>query len=95
MTAILNNKDLYIQDILQAYVQSVITLNRYFYIKLLKKINLGQGNVLKILRLLYSVPEAGIYWFRTYYKYYTKKLNLITFTYNPYLLYNSQAIVGL
>ena len=95
MTAILNNKDLYIRDISQAYIQSATTLNYYFYIKPPKKINLGQGNILKVLQPLYNVPEAGTHWFRTYHKHYTKKLNLTTSIYDPCLLYNSQAIVGL
>ena len=95
MAMLLDDRDLYSRDISQAYVQSTTALNRRFYIKPPKEIDLGQGNVLKVLRPLYGVPEAGTHWFRTYHKHHIEKLNLTTSTYDPCLLYNSQAIVGL
>jgi hypothetical protein len=41
------------------------------------------------------VPEAGTHWFRTYHKHHTDRLGLTTSTYDPCLLYNDQAVVGL
>ena len=70
-------------------------MNRQFYIKPLKEIDLGTGNILRILRPLYGVPEAGTHWFRTYHKHYIERLGLTISTYDPCLLYNDQAVVGL
>jgi len=35
-----------------------------------------QGIILKVVRPLYGIPEAGNYWFKTYYNYYIKELNI-------------------
>jgi hypothetical protein len=55
---------LYLQDILQAYVQSTTLLNHDFFVKPLLKLanhlNL-QDKVLKVVKPLYKVPEAGNY----------------------------------
>lgn len=91
----LDDRNLYIRHISQAYVQLTTALNRRFYIKPPKEIDLGQGNVLKALRPLYGVPKAGTHWFRTYHKHHIEKLNLTISTYDLCLLYNHQAIVGL
>ena len=40
---------------------------------------------MRIMKPLYGIAEAGVYWWVTYYKYYCEKLNIITFTYNAYL----------
>ncbi len=54
---------LYLRDISQAYVQSITTLNREFYIipphELAKQLNLDDNSVVKVLRPLYGVPESG------------------------------------
>jgi hypothetical protein len=42
--------------------------------------------LLKVLRLLYGVPEAGIHWFHTYYNHHTEKLKLQQSSYDPCLL---------
>jgi hypothetical protein len=53
--------------------------------------------VLKVLRLLYNVLEAGNYWFRTYYKHYIKHLYIQQLTYDPCLLQSNASfgVVGL
>jgi hypothetical protein len=53
--------------------------------------------ILKILKPLYRVPKAGNHWFKTYYTYYTKNLNITQLTYDPCLLYSNKPfnIVGL
>ena len=33
------------------------------------------------------MPEAGNYWFKTYYQHYVYKLKIEQLTYDPYLLY--------
>src|SRR6266699_6676988 len=78
-------------------------LNQDFYIRapLELSIVLGvlEGIILKVVRPLYSIPKAGNYWFKTYYNYYIKELNISQSTYNPCLLYLNNStnfrIVGL
>jgi hypothetical protein len=50
-------------------------------------LRVSQGIILKVIRLLYGIPEAGNYWFKTYHNYYIKELNMSQSTYNPCLLY--------
>src|SRR6266702_5718510 len=74
-----------------------MNLNRKFYIQLLYKLLINDNLILKVLKPLYSVLEARNYWFKTYYAYYIKNLNITQLTYNPYLLYSNKpfSIVGL
>jgi hypothetical protein len=46
---------------------------------------------------LYGVLKAGNHWFKTYYTYYVKNLNITQLTYDPCLLYSNKpfGIVGL
>ena len=59
----LHDSHLYLRDILQAYVQSATKLNREFYVRppreLQDKLGIGKDSVLKVLKPLYGVPEAG------------------------------------
>jgi hypothetical protein len=93
--AVVLNRDLYLRDISQAYVQSETNLNRKFFVKPPKEINLGDTIALEVLRPLYGVPEAGTHWYKTYHKHHIEKLNLQTSSYDHCLLYNKEAIVGL
>ena len=95
IAAILDDRELCIRDISQAYVQSTTRLSRHFFIKPPREIDLGHDNVLKVLRPLYGVPEAGTHWFRTYHRHHIDKLQLATSTFDPCLLYSDQAVVGL
>jgi hypothetical protein len=60
---IAENTGLYLQDILQAYIQSTTMLNRDFYVspprELAKRLNLTDDSVLKVIKPLYDVLEAG------------------------------------
>jgi hypothetical protein len=53
--------------------------------------------ILKVLKPLYKVLEARNHWFKTYYAYYVKNLNITQSTYNLCLLYSNKlfGIVGL
>jgi hypothetical protein len=53
--------------------------------------------ILKVLKPLYKVPEAGNHWFKTYYTYHVKNLNITQLTYDLCLLYSNKpfGIVGL
>ncbi|KAL3420591.1 hypothetical protein PVAG01_07036 [Phlyctema vagabunda] len=86
---------LHLRDISQAYIQSTTELNRSFFVKPPREIDIGPGNVLKVLKPLYGVPEAGTHWFNTYHAHHTKELGLQASTYDPCLLYGPQSIVAL
>lgn len=63
--------NLYLRDITQAYVQSATNLNRDFYIR--PPIELGnKDTILKVIKPLYGVPEAGNHWFYTYHRHHTQ-----------------------
>src|SRR5271170_4382435 len=93
----MGNYDLYLRDISQAYVQSTTNLNREFYVRLPRELLINNNLVLKVLKPLYGVPEAGNYWFKTYHAHYVKNLNITQSTYDPCLLYSNElfSIIGL
>ena len=94
---------LYLRDISQAYVQSVTKLNRDFYIvappELTAQLGIAAGSVVKVVKPLYGVPEAGNHWFKTYHSHHTRELEMSQSAYDPCLLYcthDSQfGVVGL
>jgi hypothetical protein len=73
---IIKNHNLYLYNILQAYIQSVTNLNREFYVQLSYKLLINNNLILKVLKPLYKVLKAGNHWFKTYYTYYIKNLNI-------------------
>ncbi|SLM34983.1 conserved hypothetical protein [Lasallia pustulata] len=97
MAAILPEKNLYLRDISQAYIQSTTFLNRDFFVRPPAKLKLQEGSILKVIKPLYGVPEAGNHWFNTYHCHHTEKLQMEQSIYDPCLLYctTSFGIVGL
>lgn len=103
ITAIMQdeNTKLYLRDISQAYVQSTTTLNRSFYVnppqELTTELGIPQSSILKVVKPLYGVPEAGNHWFKTYHAHHTQNLAMDQSSYDPCLLYSNQpfGIVGL
>ena len=94
----INSCSLYLRDITQAYVQSTTSLNQKFYVRPPQELDFGNGAILKIIKPLYGVPEAGAHWFNTYHKHHTKKLLMAQSTYDSCLLHtntNGFGIVGL
>jgi hypothetical protein len=89
---------LYLRDISQAYVQSATKLNRDFYIvapeELTSQLGLAKGSVVKVIKPLYGVPEAGNHWFKTYHSHHTNELYMKQSTYDPCLLYRSDTAFG-
>jgi hypothetical protein len=69
-----------VYDVSQAYVQSTTLLNREFYVRPPKEIddvlNLEEGTILKVIKPLYGIPEAGNHWFSTYHRHHTEKLRM-------------------
>src|SRR6266567_1453686 len=98
-----NGTHLYLRDISQAYVQSTTKLNRDFYIRapleLSIALGVSEGTILKVVRPLYGIPEAGNHWFKTYHNHHIKELNMNQSTYDPCLLHLNNptnfGIVGL
>jgi hypothetical protein len=69
---------LYLHDISQAYVQSTTMLNHDFYVnppwELVKRLNLTDDLVLKVVKPLYGIPEARNHWFKTYHSHHLNEL---------------------
>ena len=86
--------DLYLRDISQAYIQSTTHLNREFLVRPPVELGLHSDAILKIIKPLYGVPEAGNYWFSTYHSNHCEKLSMTQSTYNPYLLYTKNSSSG-
>jgi hypothetical protein len=89
---------LYLRDISQAYVQSNTRLNRDFFVRPPKELKLKEGSILKVVKPLYGVPEAGNHWFNTYHRHHLENLQMSESTYDPCLLYintNGFGVVGL
>ena len=76
LTAILigSGKNLYLRDILQAYIQSDTELYRDLYIKPPIELEFAHNMVLKVIKPLYRIPEAGNYWFNIYHIHHIKEL---------------------
>jgi hypothetical protein len=70
LTATLMNSisgtNLYLRDVTQAYVQSTTKLNREFYARPPHDLGIGLDDkaVLRIMKPLYGIPEAGNHWFK-------------------------------
>ena len=93
--------NLAIRDISQAYVQSATQLNRTFYVRppteLTRQMGLPDGSILRVVKPLYGVPEAGNHWFKTYHDHHTHNLDMVQSTYDPCLLHSTEpfGIVGI
>src|SRR6266700_5607095 len=74
-----------------------MNLNREFYIRPPRELPIDDDLILKVLKPLYGVLEARNYWFKIYYTYYVKNLNITQSTYDPCLLYSNKpfGIIGL
>jgi hypothetical protein len=92
------NCSVYVRDISQAYVQSTTHLNRDFYVRPPPEIDnilhLEKGTILKVIKPLYGIPEAGNHWFRTYHRHHTDKLNMAESSFDPCLLYTHGTAFG-
>jgi len=77
-----------LRDITQAYVQSTTPVNRLIIARPPKEIatSLPPNTVMKIMKPLYGLPEAGTHWFGTYYRHHCEKLKMIPSTYDSCLL---------
>ncbi|KAM4067548.1 cwf18 domain containing protein [Hirsutella rhossiliensis] len=74
-----------IRDITMAYTQSQTKLARNS-----KKIS--RGTILRIVKPLYGIAEAGAHWFNTYHDHHCRKLNMETSSFDPCLLITANNI---
>jgi len=58
-------------------------------------LQLGNNTIIKVIKPLYGIPEAGNYWFLIYHLHHIEKLKIKESTYNPCLLYTHKARVGI
>ena len=82
---------LWLRDITQAYVQSSSELARTVLARLPTQIrdNYPDGTVMRVIKPLYGIAEAGTHWWATYHNHHLKKLQMVTSTYDPCLLISS------
>ena len=79
--------ELYFRNIFQAYVQSIISLIKKFYIRSSIELELKIDHVFKIIKSLYEVFEADIHWYNIYHNHHTKQLTMQQSIYDFYLLH--------
>jgi hypothetical protein len=91
LTAMLPHLQLYLRDITQAYTQSKTELVRQFFVRPPIEMQLPPGSILRVVKPLYSVPEAGNHWYNTYHSHHVEKLGMNQSTYDPCLLYTVNA----
>lgn len=79
---------LMLRDITQAYPQSKTTLNREIYAQLPLELKekYPEGTILRVVKPLYGIAEAGPHWFHTYQGHHKEKLNMETSSFDPCLL---------
>lgn len=82
---------LWLRDITQAYVQSEKALRRKILAFLPQQIKhlYPEGTVMRVIKPLYGLAEAGTYWWVTYHNHHLKRLQMATSTYDPCLLISS------
>ncbi|KAM4067659.1 cwf18 domain containing protein [Hirsutella rhossiliensis] len=71
-----------IRDITMAYTQSQTKLAR----------KISRGTILRIVKPLYGIAEAGAHWFNTYHDHHCRKLNMETSSFDPCLLITANNI---
>jgi hypothetical protein len=95
LAACKKDSKLYLRDVTQAYTQSTTVLNRDFYVRPpAELVAIFRSKILKVIRPLYGIPEAGNHWFRTYQQHHMDRLNMTTSTYDPCLLHCTEAHKG-
>ena len=80
------------RDISQAYLQSETAIQRPIFIRPPPELGLRDGELLRVARPLYGIPEAGMHWFSTYHRHHIEALGIIASNYDPCLLFTPGAI---
>jgi len=97
LAATLPEYSLYLRDVSQAYVQSTTPLARTIFAFPPRDLKgeLPPDTVLRIVKPLYGIPEAGTHWFNTYHRHHREKLHMQVSTFDPCLLYTDNPELGL
>lgn len=77
----------YLRDISQAYVKSDGSLQRPVFLKPLPKMKIPDDMAIQAVKILYGIPEAGLYWFLTYSEHHIDNLGMKSTAYDPCVLY--------
>lgn len=77
-----------LRDITQAYPQAQTNLFRTILAHLPYELQTKypEGTIIRVIKPLYGIPEAGVHWFATYHGHHIRELNMVTSTYDPCLL---------
>lgn len=91
-TLILQGMTLELRDISQAYVQSKSSLAREFLVHLPKELRerYPEGTLLRVMKPLYGIAEAGLHWFATYQKHHREQLFMVPSAYDPCLMITAE-----
>ncbi len=65
------DRETYIHDNSQAYVQSESMLSREIYLEPLAEKHIADEFILRAVKHLYGIPESGLYWYDTYHSHHT------------------------
>lgn len=78
----------FLRDISQAYTQSDTELQRIVLLRLPKELRgrFPEGTMLRVVKPLYGIAEAGVHWFVTYQNHHKDKLEMANSTFDPCLL---------
>ncbi|KAF2185681.1 hypothetical protein K469DRAFT_466462, partial [Zopfia rhizophila CBS 207.26] len=82
------NCNLWIRDVTQAYVQSNTCLVRPILARIPHQIQhlYPKGTIMRVVKPLYGIAEAGTHWWATYSKHHHDKLNMKSSSFDPCLL---------
>ncbi|KAI0996562.1 hypothetical protein K3495_g11622 [Podosphaera aphanis] len=78
-----------LRDVSQAYVQFTTVLKRNIFVRPPKESNLSEDSILRVVRPLYGMSQAGNHWFSTYHKHHTENLQMANSPFDPCLLHTS------
>ena len=81
-------RDPYLRDISQAYIQSESPLDRPVYLHAPAELDLPSGYVLQAIKPLYGIPESGLYWFETYHSHHIQRLRMTPTSADQCLLFS-------
>lgn len=76
LAAIVPERNTYVRDISQAYVQSHWKLHRNIYLEPLSEMDIDSKYLLKASKPLYGIPESGLFWFETYHNHHLSNLGM-------------------
>ncbi|KAJ4159560.1 uncharacterized protein LMH87_008458 [Akanthomyces muscarius] len=88
---------IWIRDIKQAYTQSTTALNRTILAKVPKHLKSAYppGTIMRVIKPLYGIPEAGTHWWVTYSKHHREKLGMTNSTFDPCLMISEDDKFGI